>query len=120
MRSVSLLHRDGRYYACSGVYRQAGGGAGTADAHWRESTFQTELMTGFVGAFNPFSIMSIQSLADVGYSTNQNAADSYVVPGSSASILLQSVLGGVTQWEVNEKPRFMMSTTGRVTRVDRQ
>jgi hypothetical protein len=59
--------------ACSSnVPVQETGGPGTADAHWRESTFDTELMTGIaenVGAM-PLSRMSILSLADLGYVVN--------------------------------------------------
>ncbi len=58
------------------------GGAGTADGHWRESVFDRELMTGFLdgGVTNPLSVISIASLADVGYlRTNNAAAEAYVV-----------------------------------------
>lgn len=59
------------------------GGAGTADSHWRESTFGDELMTGYVGASNPASKMTVASLADLGYHTDRDAADSYSLPSSS-------------------------------------
>lgn len=59
----------------------AQGGAGTLDGHWRESTLNTELMTGFidVGSGNPLSAITIQSLADMGYTVNVGQADSYTV-----------------------------------------
>jgi hypothetical protein len=62
---------------------EAGGGAGTARSHWRESTFDTELMTGFldVGA-NPLSRLSIASLADMGFQVDLDQADPYSLPGS--------------------------------------
>jgi hypothetical protein len=103
-----------------GIPLETGGGSGTADSHWRESTFQTELMTGFVGGSNPLSVMSIQSLADVGYVTNQNSGDSYSIPGTLSSSLLQSVLGDSDEWELPRKPLFLMTQSGRVTRVERQ
>jgi hypothetical protein len=58
------------------------GGTGTAEVHWRESTFDNEVMTGFVEptADMPFSAISIGSLADVGYVVNLLAADPYQVP----------------------------------------
>ncbi|HYC30711.1 MAG TPA: leishmanolysin-related zinc metalloendopeptidase [Gemmatimonadales bacterium] len=56
------------------------GGQGTADSHWRESVFDTELMTGFIGpGVNPMSAITLQSLADMGYSVNLSAADSYTL-----------------------------------------
>ncbi len=56
------------------------GGVGTADAHWRESVLDTELMTGFIGSGpNPLSRITIASLDDQGYSVNLAAADPYSV-----------------------------------------
>ncbi len=54
------------------------GGPGTRDAHWRESTFEHELMTGFLsGNERPISRLTIASLADIGYVVNFDAADPY-------------------------------------------
>lgn len=55
------------------------GGSGTRDAHWRESVFGSELMTGYVGPGTnlPLSRLTIASLADLGYLVNMNAADPY-------------------------------------------
>ena len=97
-----------------------GDGAGSDDSHWRESAFGNELMTPFVGAVNPLSAMSIQSLADVGYSTNTGSADSYTIAASVSANVMSSVLGDTDGWEVTEKPRFLMTTTGRITRVPAQ
>ena len=58
------------------------GGSGTRDAHWRESVFQNELMTGFVSlGSNPMSIVTIRFLQDMGYVVNPAAADAYTLPG---------------------------------------
>ena len=53
------------------------GGSGTRDSHWRESVFDDELMTGFLdgGVFNPISIVTVNSLRDMGYTVNSAAAD---------------------------------------------
>jgi predicted Zn-dependent protease len=57
------------------------GGQGTADAHWRESIFRNELMTGFVGATgNPLSRMTLGSLQDLGYVIDMSAAEPYSLP----------------------------------------
>ena len=54
------------------------GGAGTADSHWRETTFGNELMTGFANSGHlPMSIMTVRSLADIGYTINPAAAEAY-------------------------------------------
>jgi hypothetical protein len=56
------------------------GGDGTQDSHWRESTFNTELMTGFLDAgSNPISRMTIGALADLGFEVNPAAADDYTI-----------------------------------------
>lgn len=56
------------------------GGAGTVNSHWRESTFNAELMTGFVdNGGNPFSRMTIGSLQDLGYQVNMAAFDDYLI-----------------------------------------
>ncbi len=106
---------------CPGTVPVEGtGGAGTADSHWRESVFGDELMTGFVGPSNPFSVMSIQSLGDIGYVTNPNAADFYTIPVQSSS----SVLGGYAlltpAWEEVKRPVFTMAREGRLSRIPRQ
>jgi hypothetical protein len=58
------------------------GGSGTADAHWRESVFGKELMTGYYnpGSPNPLSRVTVGAMADLGYLVNMNAADSYSPP----------------------------------------
>lgn len=97
---------------------------GTGDSHWRESTFGNELMTGFVnlGGLNPYSTISIQSLGDLGYVVNPAAADSYVIPGFSASQTRSSVLigGGVEDWETVVKPRMSISRSGKLTLIEKQ
>jgi len=67
----------------TGVPVEAGGGASTALAHWRESELTTEIMTGWVnGALMPLSRITVGGLADLGYSVNWAAADEFVPPPS--------------------------------------
>jgi hypothetical protein len=63
------------------------GGGGTRDAHWRESVFDNELLTGFLngGQANPISRFTIGSLEDIGYSVNYAAADTYGLPSVAAA-----------------------------------
>lgn len=65
---------------------EATGGPGTANGHWRESTFDNELMTGWIdqGVFNPISAITVASLKDLGYDVNMDAADDYGVPAMRA------------------------------------
>jgi hypothetical protein len=72
------------------------GGPGTRDSHWRETTFGSELLTGFVNpGFNPVSRMTIASLADLGYQVTLDTADSYSLPGGMTSLRSAAVeLGG--------------------------
>ena len=65
-----------------------GSGPGTCDSHWRENTFDNELMTGYYngGVTNPLSRMTIASLKDLGYEVSFATADPYTLP---------SVLGGL-------------------------
>ena len=56
------------------------GGAGTVDAHWRESVMGKELMTGYVSiTSNPLSSITVGSLADMGYTVIYSYADPYTV-----------------------------------------
>ena len=74
--------------SATGVPVEAGGGPGTALAHWRESVFRTELMTGYAerpGVAMPISRLSVGALEDLGYLVNYAAADSYTLPGSVTS-----------------------------------
>ncbi len=59
------------------------GGSGTRDSHWRESVFEMESMTGFVDEVNPLSVVTIESLGDLGYLVNADAADTYTLPGTA-------------------------------------
>ena len=55
------------------------GGGGTRDAHWRESIFNNELMTGWINSgSNPLSRITAASLGDLGYQVSLVAADAYL------------------------------------------
>ncbi len=56
------------------------GGAGTINSHWRDEVFDPEIMTGFLSdGFNPLSEVSIQSLADLGYTVDVSQADPFTL-----------------------------------------
>jgi hypothetical protein len=58
-------------YAATGgsgpVPVETGGGPGTAGEHWSEAVFGDELMTGWIGGQTHLSLLTIASLADLGY-----------------------------------------------------
>lgn len=90
------------------------GGPGTADGHWRERVFRTELMTGFIGSTNPFSVMSIRSLSDLGLQVNTNAADPYTVPDPPAGARAAYSLDSQSEWEILMKPKYEVSSSGAI------
>lgn len=51
------------------------GGEGTALAHWRETSLDNELMTGFADPTNVLSAITIGSLEDIGYLVDLRAAE---------------------------------------------
>ena len=58
-------------------------GPGAADSHWRESVLGHELLTPFqaAGERDLLSLITVQSLADLGYSVKVGLAEIYRVPG---------------------------------------
>ncbi len=62
------------------------GGGGTRNSHWRESIFDRELMTGFIDeGSNPMSLVTTESLGDLGYEINSASADKFAIPGALAT-----------------------------------
>lgn len=79
---------------------------GTADSHWRETTFGSELMTGYVNYGGmPLSAITVGSLADIGYVVNPLAADPYRVPVSTSS--QDRIPAPATGWEKRPIGRVM-------------
>ena len=66
-------------------------GAGGLDGHWRETVFESELMTASISTSSstsqPRSTVTIAALADLGYSVDYTEADSYTLPSESQSLL---------------------------------
>ncbi len=74
--------RGDRYPESDLVPVQHLGGEAVWNGHWRESVFQSELMTPFLNrGLNPLSVVSIASLVDIGYEgVDFGMADDYVLP----------------------------------------
>jgi hypothetical protein len=91
-------------------------GTGTRDSHWREATFRTELMTGFIENVNvamPLSVITIQSFGDLGYTVNPAVADTYKIPGTAIRLADDD---SYTQpiWETTRRPSLQISSDGSV------
>ena len=56
-------------------------------AHWRSSVFRGELMDWAGGLMRPLSAITIQSLADIGYSVDVSQADPYTLPSAAAKVV---------------------------------
>lgn len=94
------------------------GGTGTRDGHWRESVFDSELLTGWinVGSSNPLSSVSAASLADAGYAVDTSAAD-----GFSLSLALhigpkRSIWVGA---DLSREPVLSVDPSGRILKLER-
>jgi hypothetical protein len=89
------------------------GGSGTVEAHWRESVFDREVMTGFVESNPdmPLSGISFASLQDLGYGINLLSADPFLVPaaGTVAPRLSPQLLA---PWETTTLPLLEITTSG--------
>jgi hypothetical protein len=100
---------------------EAHGGSGTTLSHWRESVMTNELMTGFLNAgVNPLSSVTIESMADLGYTVDAGAADPWPTLTSGASPAVAatepgSVSGsGSATHTALRRPRFWVTHSGDI------
>lgn len=99
------------------------GGGGTRLGHWRESVFDSELMTGFINdGSNPLSSLSVAAMADEGYTVNTAAADPY-----TKTFTLRAALAPPGERplldlgdDILHIPIYVIDANGRVTRVLRR
>ena len=68
-------------------------GQGSLNGHWREAVFTSELMTPAIGlGANPVSLVTVESLRDMGYEVNAAAVDPFgldfnLVSGLAATVV---------------------------------
>jgi hypothetical protein len=95
------------------------GGAGTQNAHWRESILQNELMTGYLNSgTNPLSMLTVRSLQDLGYTVNTASADPFFLSLSLQSSLLAPDAGAVRlENDVYAGKQSTISPTGTIVRI---
>jgi Bacterial Ig-like domain (group 1)/Leishmanolysin len=94
-------------------------GPGTQDAHWRESVFVTELMTGFLnsGVPNPLSVITTASMGDLGYTVNYAGSDPYVVVNPLLAV--RAAGGRIIELrdDILRLPMFTVDAAGHVVNV---
>ena len=90
-------------------------GRGSLDSHWRESVFGNENMTPRIhSGSNPVSILTIESLADLGYQMNTNAAESYRLPRAVSSSESELI---ILENDILEGPISVVDREGNVVEV---
>ena len=90
------------------------GGPGSADAHWRESVFDFELMTPVINnGSNPLSEVSVASLEDLGYVINLDGVDPYTLPPLTIRANLTEA-GEVLVGDIRQGTVFRVDEAGSV------
>ena len=116
----AAFHAADPRYSDKVVPVESGGGAGTTLSHWRESVMTNELMTGFIDnpGPNPLSAITIESMADLGYSVDVSQAEPWPTPGSGMSPAVTgrpapaSVVLASAPHTVLRSPRFAVTRSG--------
>jgi len=98
--------------ATGGVPVENTGGSGTQGAHWRESIFHNELMTGWADGDMALSRMTIGALKDFGYDVDLGKADPYSL---SAPVGLRAMLVSRPIGEQTVRPIGVVGSDGRMT-----
>lgn len=90
-------------------------------SHWREDVFGREGMTPVLtfGAANPFSAITLQAMADVGYIVDVSLADDYQLPNTVPPDIAADETGEVFDLsnDVVRGPVMVLDQQGRVVRV---
>jgi len=116
----AAFHRALPVYSDKIVPVEAGGGEGTTFSHWRESVMGNELMTGFLNQGpNPLSAITVESMADLGYTVSEAAADPWPSTSSSARAEARAAsVGGMPRVETTvTRPRYWVTGSGQVSPI---
>ena len=99
-------------------------GPGSGDSHWRQSILGTELMTPFENADvpDPLSAITIQSLADMGYTVDVSLAERFFLPGAAASVDAPDRIIGPDRIipygaDILRSPIIVVDRNGRIVRM---
>lgn len=96
------------------------GRGGSINGHWREATMDRELMTPFLDSGdNPLSIITVQSLVDLGYEVSNAAADPYTVTNVNGVPAAKGLQDGIALIEeaLTIRLRIVDDETGQVIRT---
>jgi len=89
-------------------------GAGSLNGHWRESVFSNELMSPAIAlGANPLSVVTTESLSDLGYTVNSSGADTFTLTFSIVDSEQQPVLRLIN--DIWQGPIEIVDEQGRVT-----
>jgi uncharacterized protein YjdB len=95
-------------------------GDGTRDVHWRASVFGHELMTGTIhDGLNPISLVTIQALADFGYTVVPEAADDFDVLNANTpgAFISPSLTIGTRVRETVRFPQYTVTRGGTLRTI---
>lgn len=90
--------------------------SGTRDSHWRENTFNTEMMTGYLDPTSPISGITIGGLKDLGFTVDESKADPYSMPPTGFLPTTANAAIRRDDWEHVVRPIARL-TNGRVVRI---
>lgn len=108
----------GKSYAGGGKVpvENTGTRPGSDDGHWRKGVFGNELMNPSAEPVMPLSAITIQALADLGYTVDLSLADTYNLPTSSA--LAESLEKSIDLGnDIIPGPLVITDLNGRVVRI---
>lgn len=90
---------------------------GSDDGHWRKSVFGPELMTWSISSETPpLSAITIQALADLGYTVDAGSADPYRLP--TAAAVAESLENSIDLGnDIIPGPLVITDRNGRVVRI---
>ena len=110
----------GASYAGAKVPVENTGGPGTWNGHWRESVLVTELMTGFLESGpEQLSAITVQSLADLGYSVDLAEADPYRLPDADEARAVEERERIPYGGDIWRGPIVVADEDGRIVRIIR-
>lgn len=94
-------------------------GQGSCDSHWRESSsLRQELMSSALSTGNQLSIITLQSLADVGYTVAPNSRADAFTRGTGTPLVgnIPGVLE-VLEDDIDRGPLYEVNPDGSLTRI---
>lgn len=123
-RATAAFHTAAPNFTGNAVPVEASGSSGTSLSHWRESVMGSELMTGFLNlGANPLSNVTIQAMADLGYTVNAAAAEPWSTTSASVNASVSAAWrtptasGSSLTHTLVRRPTFMVDEAGRLRRL---